>query len=103
MTEARLRLSLGIAALLMELGALLVLLVPEARTSEGASVWSWYWPLANSLYFLGLIAAGVAIISALPGLVATREQREPGERMNSLATLGVSVLAIVINRLVNYR
>ena len=103
MTESRMVLALGIAAVLMELGALIVLLVPEARTPSGGSIWSWYWPLANGLYFLGLIAAGATILWALQRLVETRGGDVPGDRAVSLTALGGSVLAIVVNRLIEYR
>jgi len=102
MTEARFPLVLGAAALLMELGAMAVLLVPEARTPSGASVWSWYWPLANTLYFVGLILAGIAVVWAV-SVVAARDRQSEGDRTIALAALAVSVLAIVVNRFVNYR
>jgi hypothetical protein len=84
----------------MELGALIVLLVPEERTSQGASVWSWYWPLANTLYFVGLIAAAIAIAWAVVSLAANLSTG--GKRSRSLIALGLGVLAIVVNRLVPY-
>ena len=102
MTEARFPLVLGVVALVMELGAMIVLLVPEARTPSGASVWSWYWPLANTLYFLGLLLAGAAAVWAI-SVVARRDQHGEGDRTIALGALAVSVLAIVVNRVVNYR
>jgi hypothetical protein len=91
---------LAIVALLMELGALIVLLVPEERTSQGASVWSWYWPLANTLYFVGFIAAAIAIAWAVVSLAASLSTG--GNRSRSLIAFGLGVLAIVVNRLVPY-
>lgn len=84
----------------MELGALIVLLVPEERTSQGGSVWSWYWPLPNTLYFVGLIVAAIAISWAVVSLAASPST--PGNRSRSLIALGLGVLAIVVNRLVPY-
>jgi Ni/Fe-hydrogenase subunit HybB-like protein len=91
---------LAIVALLMELGALVVLVVPEERTSQGASVWSWYWPLANTLYFVGLIAGAIAIAWAVVSLAASMSKA--GNRSSSLIALGLGALAIVVNRLVPY-
>jgi hypothetical protein len=91
---------LAIVALFMEVGALVVLLIPEERTSQGASVWSWYWPLANTLYFVGLIAATIAIGWAVASLAASLSKA--GNRSASLIALGLGVLAIVVNRLVPY-
>ena len=91
---------LAIVGLFMEIGALVVLLIPEERTSQGASVWSWYWPLANTLYFVGLIAAAIAIAWALVSLAASVSTG--GNRSRSLIALGLGVLAIVVNRLVPY-
>jgi pilus assembly protein TadC len=84
----------------MELGALIVLLVPEERTPSGASVWSWYWPLANTLYFVGLIAAAIAIVWAVVGLATNWSNA--GHRPKSLIAFGVAILAIAVNRLVPY-
>ncbi|MDQ2912782.1 MAG: hypothetical protein M3T56_05945 [Chloroflexota bacterium] len=100
MTTDRWRLWLGIVALLMELGALVVRLVPEERTPSGASVWSWYWPLANILFFVGLLTAVIAILWAVPALTTNRSNA--GGRSTALAALGLGVLAIVVNRLVPY-
>ena len=86
----------------MELGALVVLLIPEARTPGGASVWSWYWPLANTLYFVGLIAAGIAIIWTVPALTDAIRRSDAVDRSLSMTALALAVLAIVINRLAPY-
>lgn len=91
----------AIVALVMELGALLVLLVPEQRSPTGASISSWYWPLANTLYFVGLIAAGAAILWAMLALVTSRMNARG--RSISLTAFGLAVLAIVVNRLVPYQ
>jgi hypothetical protein len=74
--------------------------VPEERTPGGASVWSWYWPLANTLYFVGLIAAAVVIPWALLALAVRRG--EAAQRSLSVGALALGVLAIAINRLVPY-
>jgi hypothetical protein len=92
---------LAIVALLMEIGALIVLLVPEERTASGGSVWSWYWPLANTLYFVGLIAAVISIVWALVGLVTSWSNR--ADRSRSVIAFGLGVAAIVVNRLVPYQ
>ena len=94
-------LRLAIAAACAELGALIVLSIPEARTPEGASVWSWYWPLANTLYFLGLIAAAIAAVGSLPAL-AGRPDRTT-DRGRAAAAVVVAVLAFAINRLAPWR
>ena len=73
MTESRVVLSPGVAAMLMELGA------------------------------LGFIAAGATIPWALQRLVETRGGDAPGDRAVSLTALGVSVPAIVVDRLIEYR
>jgi hypothetical protein len=101
MTIHRTGLWLAIVALLMEVGALVVLLIPEQRTPSGGSVWSWYWPLANTLYFVGLIGAATAIVGAVLTL-ATSRSNSVG-RSQLLAALGLAVLAIVVNRLGPYR
>lgn len=85
----------------MELGALLVLLVPEERSPTGASVWSWYWPLVNTLYFVGLLAAAIAIPWAVLALMTRRSGAL--SRSTSFIAVGLAILAIVVNRLVPYR
>ena len=101
MTMHRTGLWLAIVALLMEVGALVVLLIPEQRTPSGGSLWSWYWPLANTLYFVGLIGAATAIVAAVLRLATSLS--DPVGRSQLFAAFGLAVLAIVVNRLVPYQ
>jgi hypothetical protein len=83
-------------ALAAEIAAALLLLVQEPQPAALHPEWAWYWPVVNTLYFGGLLAALVALVSAAIAFAATRT------RLAAAAFL-IGIAAGVANRIAPYR
>jgi hypothetical protein len=87
---------IGIFALGAEIAAALLLLIHEPQPAYLHPEWAWYWPVANTLYFGGLLLAGVAVLGSAIGLVVLRTQAVA-------IGLLVALAALAINRIAPYR
>ena len=83
-------------ALVAEIGAALLLLVHEPQPAFLHPEWDWYWPVVNTLYFGGLLACVVVLVSAAIAVLTIRRG------IVAVAFL-VAAGALVVNRIAPYR
>jgi hypothetical protein len=83
-------------ALVAEIGAALLLLVHEPQPAFLHPEWDWYWPVVNTLYFGGLLACVVVLVSAAIAVVTIR-------RGIAAVAFVVAAGALVVNRIAPYR
>jgi hypothetical protein len=83
-------------ALVAEIGAALLLLVHEPQPAFLHPEWDWYWPVVNTLYFGGLLACVVVLVSAAIAVVTIR-------RGIVAVAFVVAAGALVVNRIAPYR
>jgi hypothetical protein len=94
--RVRWSLALAVIALVTQTAAALLLLIQEPQPAFLHPEWAWYWPVVNTLYFGGAIAAIIAIISGALGYAMTR-------LTPAAVAFALGMAAMAINRLAPYR